>query len=206
MQGQGFEIIAAAQDTQGDAVALKWYDKANATFTQIVDDKHAISALYNLVNVPAGIWIDEQGVMVRPPETAYTSDIQMNMGGSRLYAAGEAYVAGIRDWVAKGSDSEYALSPEEVAARLEPRSTDDARAEASFQLGVYFEAQGDMDRANRYWQQAQELRPESWNYHRQDWAFTPKEAQRNWFEKFTAMDEDEEYYPALDIPGATRFD
>jgi len=206
LKDQGLEIISAAQDTQGDEAALPWFDKANATFTQIVDTKHTISALYNMVNVPTGVWIDENGVMVRPPEVAYTSDVDMKFGQRKLYAAGSAYVAGIRDWVAKGADSEYALTPEEVMAQMKPRNDDQATAEAAFQLGVYFEAQGDDDRANRYWQQAQHLRPDDWNYHRQDWAFTPDEAGKNWMQKFNGMDEDEEYYPSLDLPGATDFD
>lgn len=181
---------------------MPWYDKAEATFTQIVDTKHTISSLYNMVNVPTGVWIDEDGTIVRPPEVAYTRDTKLEVGGRTLFAAGGAYVKGIRDWVANGADSEYVMTPAEIADRAGERTPAHAEAEAAFQLGVYFEQQGDLDRANRYWKHAQELRPESWNYHRQDWAFTPKEANKNWFQKFTAMPDEEPYYEPLEMPGA----
>jgi hypothetical protein len=64
---------------------------------------------------------------------------------------------------------------------------------------VYFHAAGDENRANQFWEQAQALRPESWNYHRQDWSFTPAEAGRNWLQKFQELG-DRDYYPALDLP------
>ncbi|MCZ6618701.1 MAG: redoxin domain-containing (seleno)protein, partial [Gammaproteobacteria bacterium] len=34
---------------------------------------------------------------------------------------------------------------------------------------------------------AQRLNPDSWNYHRQDWSFTPEEAGANWQKKAQAL-------------------
>jgi len=157
-----------------------------------------------MVNVPTGVWIDENGMIVRPNETAYSKDTKLKLGGKVLESRGSDYVAALRDWVAKGSESEYALSPEEVAAKVAPRSSDDAMAEAHFQLGNYFHQQDNAEKAGSHWAKAQELRPESWNYHRQDWSFTPKEAGGHWMKKFQSMEEDEEYYPTLDLPNLTE--
>lgn len=150
-----------------------------------------------MVNVPTGVWIDEEGRMVRPNEPAYSSEIRY----LELYVNGDDYVAAIRDWVEKGSESEYVLSAEELQAKQEPRSAEQELADANFKLAVYFHKQQNEELADRYFAQAQELRPDSWNYHRQDWSFTPKEAMGNWMKKYNALGE-EPYYPALDLPAA----
>ena len=199
MKDDGFEIISAAQDTGGEEAAGPWFDRAGATFTQIVDENHTISSLYNMVNVPTGVWIDEEGMIVRPNETAYSSNTQLEIQGKTLSSRGGDYVAALKDWVAKGSESEFAMDPDDVTRRLSPRTSDQARAEALFQLGNHFHRADDEQRANKYWEAAQALRPDSWNYHRQDWSFTPQQAGQNWVRKFLGLGDDE-YYPPLDLP------
>ncbi len=54
MKGNNFEIIAAAQDTGGEAAAGQWYDRAKATYTTLVDVKHAVSSAFQFINVPMG--------------------------------------------------------------------------------------------------------------------------------------------------------
>lgn len=164
-----------------------------------MDVNHTISTLYNMTNVPTGVWINEDGVIVRPNETAYSSATEITLGGKKLSSAGDKYVAALRDWVAKGADSIYAMSPEEIAEHTAPRTKDEAIAEAHFQLGVYFNGAGNDELADTHWETAQGLRPDSWNYHRQDWSFTPKEAGPNWMKKFLELG-DEEYYEPLDLP------
>ena len=55
------DLLAAAQDTGGEAAAGKIFEDAKVTYTAIIDEDHTISTLYNLVNVPSGVWIDERG-------------------------------------------------------------------------------------------------------------------------------------------------
>ena len=198
LKDNNFELISVAQDTGGEAAAGEFFDNANATFTQIIDENHVISTKYNMVNVPTGVWIDEHGMIVRPNETAYSSNTKVTMFGKTLQSRGADYVAALKDWVEKGAESDYALTPEEVIERVEPRSDDQALAEAEFQLGNHFHNKGDEAKANARWEAAQKLRPESWNYHRQDWSFTPKQATANWSKKFRESEDD--YYPDFDIP------
>lgn len=194
MKDQDFEIVAAAQDTGGAEAAAPFYERANATFTTLVDQEHLVSRLYNMVNVPTGVWIDEEGRIVRPNEVAYSRDVQF----MQIKAEGDEYVAAIRDWVAKGAESEYVMSPEEIRERMQPRSSAQALAEAHFQMGVWFHEQGEAEKEEKHFAKAQELRPESWNYHRQQWSFTPQEAMKHWMAKYRELG-DEPYYEPLEL-------
>ncbi|MGD9647179.1 MAG: redoxin domain-containing protein [Pirellulales bacterium] len=194
MSGRNFQIVAVAQDTGGEKVARKFYDKAQATFTSLVDPHHTVSGLYQMVNVPSGVWIDEEGRMVRPPEVAYSHTMQV----LTVKLPGDEYVAALRDWIEKGAESKYALSPEQLRKRLAPADGQAGLAEANFKLGVFLHEQGDDDDAKRYWGEAQRLAPDNWNYHRQAWSFTPKDATRLWFQKVRALD-GKPYYAPLEF-------
>jgi len=154
-----------------------------------------VSSAFQLINVPSGVWIDEAGGIIRPGESAWTSDKRDVYGGKELVIHGDAYVAALRDWVANGDRSPYAMSDEEFARRVTPRSSAEMDAEVTFKLAVWFQQIGDRDRAEKYFERAQQLNPDDWNYHRQDWSFGPN-AGRKWLEKFQKTDK--EYYP-LDI-------
>lgn len=197
--GEGFEIIAVAEDTGGVDVAGPFYEAAKTTHAALVDETHVVSALYEMVNVPTAIWIDETGRVVRRSEGAYSKEHRL---GPMKFGTNEL-VPAIRDWVAKGDDSIYVMPADEVAKKLAIRSAREAEADVQFRLGVYFHQAGDEARANRYWERAQALHPESWNYHRQDWSFTPSEANRNWFQKFQAL-EGKPYYAPLDLPSEAK--
>ena len=81
-----------------------------------------------MVNVPQAVWIDEAGRIVRPPETAGSTDHFRRMDrvtrsmspedqAARL-AARTAYLDAVEDWVLTGR---YELPDDEVRRRL-PRS------------------------------------------------------------------------------------
>ena len=197
LKDKNFEIVAAAQDTGGEAAAGQWYDRAKATFTTLIDVEHSVSSAYEFINVPMGIWIDERGRVVRPAEPAWTSDSTLKIGQKSIVTEGAAYTAALRDWVSKGEKSAYALSDEEFARRVKPRSAAAMEADANFKLAVYFHEKGNRERAEKYFAQAQKLNPDDWNYHRQDWSFTPDQAGKKWLEKFNSLDQP--YYPKLEI-------
>jgi tetratricopeptide (TPR) repeat protein len=152
--------------------------------------------VFQLVNVPMGIWIDEQGRVVRPAEPAWTSTRTSVYGGKALETEGEQYVAALKDWVANGDRSPYVLSDEEFAQRVKPRSPVEMEAEATFKLAVWFQQTGKPELAAKYFERAQTLNPDDWNYHRQEWSFTG-EADKKWLEKFKKTDE--RYYPKLEL-------
>jgi hypothetical protein len=162
-----------------------------------VDVKHTVSSAFHFINVPMGVWIDERGRVVRPAEPAWTSSRTDTFGGKPLAIEGEVYVAALRDWVANGERSAYVLSDDEFARRVKARSAAEMEADASFKLAVFFQQAGDTARAAKYFARAQQLNPDDWNYHRQEWSFTPAEAGKKWMEKFQKLQEP--YYPKLQI-------
>ena len=190
--------MAAAQDTGGEAAAGKWYDAAKATYITLIDTKHSVSTAYQFINVPMGIWVDEKGRVVRPAEPAWTTDSTLKIGPKNIVTEGTAYLTALRDWVANGESSKFALSDEEFAKRVKPRSPAEMEADASFKLAVYFHEKGNNELAAKYWKRAQDLNPDDWNYARQDWSFTPQEAGRKWMEKLQKYDKD--YYPKMETP------
>ncbi len=200
LKDQNFEILAVAQDVGGEAVAGPVYDKAKVSFTDIVDEDHTISSLYNFVNVPSSAWINEEGQIVRIDEGALSKSYVVM--GEKL--GHDGYVPALRDWLAKGDDSEYVLSPDEVVKNIRPRAADDEIAESTFKLGKYFFSQGDMDLANAYWDKAQALSPDNWNFHRQDWSFLePAETNKNLVAKVQALIKvggDDYYAPSKNLP------
>lgn len=196
LRNDDFEIVAAAQDSAGEAAAGRFYDDARATFPSLIDVQHKVSALYQMVNVPSGVWIDEEGCVVRPPEVAYTKGFRLlgrQVGDDR-------YEPALRDWVAHGDRSRFAMTREQLASRLAPRAAPLRRAELEFQLGAYLFSIGDREGAREHWQTAQELDPDNWNYHRQDWSFDSKEAVRNWMSKVRALG-GRPYYEPIDFGG-----
>ena len=144
-----------------------------------------------------GIWVDEKGRVVRPAEPAWTTDSKLNVGGKSIVTEGTAYLTALRDWVANGDASKFVLSDEEFTLRVKPRSPAEMEADASFKLAVYFHDKGNNELAAKYWQKAQALNPDDWNYHRQDWSFSPDQAGKKWLDKFQKLDAP--YYPKLDI-------
>ncbi len=160
-----------------------------------MDDNHQVSSLYNLVNVPSAVWIDESGHVRRIDEGAYATT--HDLGGFEFGRAD--YAPLVRDWVEKGEASEFLQPPGELA--IVGRTPQEALAEPTFQLGVYFHQQGDEARANHYWEAAQSLNPKSWNYARQDWSFTPDVADENWSSKFQSLGGEPYYRPIEGLDG-----
>ena len=179
-------MITVALDTGGVAAAGPWIDRAKATHPSLIDEAHLLDELLGVVNVPMGVWIDEEGVLVRPPEPAFpwrprplNEEVMAQLPAvtaeqlreaQKMQIDPEAYVAALRDWVEKGSDSRYALSPAAVIERSRPRDASESEAAASFELGQHFHRGGEQDAAARWFWQAHRLAPDNWTYKRQAWS------------------------------------
>jgi hypothetical protein len=175
-----------------------------------------------VVNVPNGVWIDEEGVIVRPAEPAFpganpimdsfrdldTSTLppeiaEMIVEVKKIRTDPAGYLAMVLDWVDKGSDSAYALPPEEVVRRSRPRPPDVAVAAAHFELGQHFERGGEHADAIRHWREAHRLDPDNWTYKRQAWELEDPGRQGqtgvyegSWIEDVKRIGA-ENYYPAV---------
>lgn len=188
-----FEIISVAQDSGGEAAAGPIFDAANVSYTSIIDVNHHISALYNLVNVPSAVWIDEDGKIVRINEGTYAK----NHGAFGT----DEYAPILRDWAANGADSPYVWDQDKVSEMIFQRTPEAERAQPAFRIGTYYFTQGNDAKAEQYWTLAQELDPDSWNYLRQDIHYEDGgSAGPEWSERRENEEgRGETYYAPLDI-------
>jgi hypothetical protein len=177
---------------------------------------------FGVVNVPNAVWIDEDGMIVRNAEPASPGaneatesfrkidlstvppDIADVLREARkIRSEPERSVAMLRDWVEHGAASRYAHTPDEVIARSQPRSLDEARAAAEFDLGQHLHRHGDHAGAIVHWREAHRLAPGNWTYKRQAWNFEDPVRQGHtdaydgsWYEDVKKIGA-ENYYPPL---------
>ena len=171
----GFTVLAVALDLPDPA--RPWIEAASPTYPCLIDREHRVADLYNMVNVPTAVWIDEQGRMVRPPETAGSTDAFRSMDRTTLTipdaAMAErarvktAYFDAVRDWALRGASSPYALDAKGVLARLDVPDPAIAEAHAHFRAGQVLRQEGRTDEANAQFAEATRLHPDSWAMWRQ---------------------------------------
>ena len=178
LNDKNFEIISIAQDTGGAKDAAPWITAAKPEYTALIDDKHLVTQLYNMVNVPTAVWINEKGMIVRPNEVAYVDNRYKAM---HQIDAGP-YLDAIRDWVANGDRSAFVMNEQEVKERLKPPSSERSMADAEFALAEYLHKNGNAEDAIAHFKEAQRLDPDNWNYKRQAWALT--DAEKNYGTSF----------------------
>jgi tetratricopeptide (TPR) repeat protein len=203
LKDKNFEIISVAQDTGGVKDAGPWIKAANPEFTALIDDKQQVTMLYNMVNVPTAVWINEQGKIVRPNEVAYVDNRYTYMH----HVESAPYLAAIQDWAQHSDKSVFALSEDEVKRRLTPETPDHARAAAEFALGEYLYAHGSGPDAIPHFKEAQRLSPDNWNYKRQAWALS--DAERDYgttFMKEVMKLKDKPYYTPRQLPETKKQD
>lgn len=168
LEDHNFEIVSVAQDTNGVKDAGPWITAAHPTYTALIDETHLVSKLYNMVNVPTGVWIDERGKIVRPNEVAFVDDRFKNFSG--LDSA--PYLNALRDWVEKGNRSVYVMSEARLREKLTVTDTGVLLAAAEFALGESLYKSGHLTEAIPHFREAQRLNPKSWNYKRQAYALS----------------------------------
>jgi tetratricopeptide (TPR) repeat protein len=191
LRPQGVEVVTVALDTGGADAAGQFIDAAEPEHPSLIDAGHRLDELLGISNVPMGVWIDEAGILVRPPETAHPGKsvlremmrgqkipedvpphvLEMLTETTKIRVKPERYAEALRDWAARGADSPYALSPEEVVERSRPRPPELSEAAAHFELGQHLYRAGDVDPARAHFRAAHRLDPDNWTYRRQAWSF-----------------------------------
>lgn len=189
-------MVTVALDVE-PAHTHTWIDAASPTHPSLVDVHHVTGELFGFTNIPMAVWIDEHGVLVRPAESASIersplSDAEIPTGlperMERMLREVKAipddadeYRAAVLDWVANGSRSRFALDPDEVVARSQPRGEHEARAIACFELGEHLLHTVGHDAAVPWWRESHRLDPGNWTHKRQAWTLvtTPEGAAAN---------------------------
>jgi hypothetical protein len=185
---EGFELVTVGLDTLGDAGCRAFIEAAQPTHPSLIDRHHVLAELLGVVNIPSSVWIDENGMIVRPAEVAPAPPqpnsgprlamppdapqrmVEMMAEAAKIRRDTEGYHSALRDWMARGADSRFALSPDEVIDRSRPRDADKARGHAHFQLASQLEIDGHHATAVQHFREAHRLVPDSWTFRRQAWS------------------------------------
>ncbi len=215
VNSEDFMIIAVAEESRGAETAREWIEAAKPGYVCLIDREHHVADLYNMVNVPQAVWIDEQGQIVRPAETAGSHDgwrsmnrEDMSMEDDVVALMGKAqttYMDAVRDWAVNGDASKHAFDAGAAREHLQLPGADVALANANFRLGAYLRQQGNVSEGDEFLARASELRPESWNFYRQamnlrDLGPMGLAADEDFFARVDALGKDR-YYPPPDMEG-----
>ena len=194
--------MTVSLELSGPEASRELIEAAAPEHPSLLDPTHRMDALFGVVNIPNVIWIDETGMIVRPPEPGWPSERlalpddvfaaipelgvaptapappaggpgQWDVLGSGQDR--EAYADAIRDWVANGADSAFALSSDEVVERSQPRSPDVSAGAAYFELANQLWSEGDRESAIAHFNECHRLQPDNWTYKRQAWSLLGRE-------------------------------
>lgn len=196
-----FVIICVAEDTGGEAVAGPIFDAANPTYVQVVDENHVISSAFSFVNVPSAAWIDEDGRIVRIDEGTYAKSYELGDGAQKVSFGTDIYAPAVKDWAARGAASEFVQPPSKVTGSIRRLSRDQQKADAAFRLANLFRSHGRKEQAERYWNMAQELNPDSINFFRQNLTLSEEGSAGDTFRKLRGeyVSQGRDYYRPLDL-------
>lgn len=170
-----FVVLAVALDEP--EAARRWIEAARPSYPCLVDREHHVADLYGLVNVPQAVWIDEQGRIVRGPETAGSTDTFRAMDRSTRTVPEAALAEGrrlksryfdvVRDWARRGAQSPFVPDTRRTTSRLPVASEAIAEAHARFRLGRHLLLRGREEEAQEQMAAAARLHPDSWAMWRQ---------------------------------------
>jgi hypothetical protein len=183
----------------GASEARRYVDAAQPRHPSLIDVAHKMDTEFGVVNIPNAVWIDEQGVIVRPAEPAWPGEgamprvefpeavrARMRQGSmaGRITVDRDRSLDALRDWAERGAASEYALSPEQVVTRSQPRPREASAAGAHFELAQHLWRVGNRDLALAHFRDAHRLQPENWTYKRQAWSLVGAESAPGDFGRF----------------------
>ncbi|MBI2198202.1 MAG: TlpA family protein disulfide reductase [Candidatus Rokubacteria bacterium] len=158
LKALGFVVITVALD-RGPEDARPWIEAARPTHPSLIDVGHAVADLYNMVNVPTVVWIDERGRIVRPNDVAFGTDTFRHITG--IEAA--RHLGALRAW-ARGQAP--VIAAREVRALQRVASQADQQARAEFGLGRWLAERGRGEAAERHFVRAGELAPHDFTIRR----------------------------------------
>jgi hypothetical protein len=207
----GLEVVTVSLELSGADASRRYIEAARPEHPSLLDPAHRLDSLFGVVNIPSVIWIDEQGVIVRPPEPGWpgseqTMPAEMATAMPRLGRAPNApeppeergrygaallsgqdrgsYADALRNWVRHGPASEYALDASEVVARSQPRPREVSEAAAHFELANHLWRQDRRDLALIHFNATHRLQPENWTYRRQAYSLVGNERVGGEFGRF----------------------
>ena len=190
LHAKGFELVTVGLDALGDAGCRAFIEAAKPQHPSLIDRHHVMADLFGITNIPQSVWIDENGMIVRPAETAPAPPqpgdtgrprvelpnqlpqrfVEILTEAAKIKSDSAEYHTALRDWVDNGAKSRFAMSPARVVERSRPRDNAKSLGHAHFALATQLEIDGHHDAAIRHFREAHRLVPESWTFRRQAWS------------------------------------
>jgi AhpC/TSA family len=158
LRGGNFVVLAIALDKSAED-ARPWIEKAAPTYPVLIDIQHVVADLYNIVNVPTALWIDERGRIVRPNDVVFGTDTFKHI--TQLESARP--LAAVRAW-ARGETAGFTAAQARALQTLPTEQDQQARAE--FGLAEWLARQGRAEAAERHFVRAGELAPHDFTIRR----------------------------------------
>ena len=158
LKDHGFTVITVALDKTAED-ARPWIEAAAPAHPSLVDTRHVLAELYNIVNVPTILWIDERGRIVRPNDVAFGADTFRQLTG--LDAS--IHLSALRAWV-RGETAPF--TADEVRAQQTLPTSADQQARAEFGLGQWLFERGRMAAAARHFERGGALAPHDFTIRR----------------------------------------
>ena len=189
-------------ELSGPEASRPFIDAAKAEHPSLLDPTHQMCTLFGVVNIPNVVWIDEQGVVVRPAEPGWSGPVEYPESMQKLLAdrakreaeqsesapkrpnlmqllaGGQdrlTYADAIRDWATNGAASQYVMTPDQVVDSSQPRPAEVSRAAAHFELANRLWGDGHRDSAIAHFKESHRLQPSNWTYKRQAWSLVGNE-------------------------------
>lgn len=147
----GFTVLSVALD-RDPADAAPWIAEAAPTHPALIDTDGAVAELYDVINVPTVVWIDEAGRIARPQDTQTATDLFRSMNGLDSAAARAA----LRHWV---RTADPGLSDDQVRAHLRVPTPEGQRSRVHARMAAWLWSQGEGDAARRHLDAAARLAP-----------------------------------------------
>ena len=158
LKDHGFVVITVALDRSAED-ARPFIEAAAPAHPSLVDTEHLVADLYDMINVPTVVWIDEQGRIARPNDVAFGSDQFKDLTGIESAPHLEA----LRLWVKEGKAP---LTPDQVRRQQMLPSAGQQMARAEFTLAWHLHQAGKTRAAERHFVRAGELAPHDFTIRR----------------------------------------
>ncbi len=146
MADDGFQVIAVAIDEATDEVRVL---AEGITYPVLMDPDHLLTESYAISNVPAVVWIDENGRIARPNASEFGTDMFSEFTGRSR----DGHFDQIRAWVHDD------VVPDDASSEIADLDDDELAARLHFRLGAHLRRAGDEAGAARHFDAAAQLAP-----------------------------------------------
>lgn len=139
--------------------ARPWIEKAKPTHPSLIDTRHVVADLYNMVNVPTVVWIDEEGKIARPNDAAYADNKWRKYSGLDA----KPHMEALYTWV---KEDRLPFDPDRARELTHAPTEEHQLARAEYMVGRWLFEQGKKEAAKPHFERAGELAPHDFTIRR----------------------------------------